>query len=863
MKALAKVFLVLATMAGMISACATKSDIDDIQKQLDALKSSDQIQAISGQISSIQASLTSLQATDAELSNYIETLKGQAESLETAGGNLEDAIGTLQKKDEDLQKQIDELKAYAENGLKDTRDWAAATFATLEEYNKTAEIVAGIQTRVEALKSEITEASSKALTDALAKSEESMRNWINEQLTGYYTIAEMDTKLELLEDELNEQKKDLTDLIGQNAKDIEDLTGLVDENRTAISDLADALSEQKTSVTTAYTAAIAEAVKNQGVINKTVQDTLTSHNSRLLALNTRVTKCETDIAAINDEISKIKEDIAGLKDDVSAILSRVQSITYIPKYADGVERVVYTAGTATAEDLTLRFDIHPADCADSIVKAYDKYLKDTKLASPLTARAVYTLTRAAAGDFVNLGITSVTAEKDPSTQKSTGVLSVTVSPATLGNEFFQGALEASLVLSVSTGSSDIQSDYIRLALSRKANSQVDNYYSTIPFTITSIGATSVSLGRYKSTQSNAKIEYTGEDDIALEYRKNSGDWTSYSLGKAISLADTDSLQFRSGESGNKTISGKRTSDNCQTYYNFKVSGEGKIIAFGNIMSLIDKTLSTTAIPDSCFCFLFHKVEHLISAANLKLPATQLSEYCYSWMFYSCTNLVSAPKLPAAKMAYQCYNKMFGYCLSLKEAPALPAKRLATLCYAEMFNYCTSLTAAPELPAIDLSSGIGCYSGMFSECKSLTSAPKLPATRLSVACYRGMFRNCTNLTAAPELNATTLAESCYEGMFVNCTSLTAAPMLPAADLATDCYKRMFEDCTSLNYVEAMFTTAPLFSQTGHRYIYNYTDSWLRNVADTGTFVRNEDAHWAKSDREKGIHTVPKGWTILTE
>ncbi len=455
MKVIVKAFLVLSVVAGVISGCATKSDFNELKDRVDKLEA-DQIQDVAGQITSINNSLTSLQNADTELKTYIETLKGQAESLETASGNLEKAIETLQKKDEDLQKQIDELKAYAENGLKDTRDWAAATFATLEEYNKTAEIVAGIQTRVEALKSEIAEASNKALTDALAKSEESMRNWINEQLTGYYTIAEMDTKLELLEDELNEQKKDLTDLIGQNTEELDELAGVVDENANAISDLSDSLTAQKAAITKAYTKAIATAVENQGKINKTVQDTLDKHNSRLIALDSRVTKCEKDITSIKADISAIKKDIESLQNT----LRNLASISYIPAYSDHIERVEYTGigslsiQNAKAKDLKLRFDVYPKSSADSIANAWIKFVSKVITESPLSARAVYTRTRADAGDFVDLNIKDVLAKE--------GVLTVVISATELGNEFVLGKLSSSLVLRVDTGANLIQSEYIPL-----------------------------------------------------------------------------------------------------------------------------------------------------------------------------------------------------------------------------------------------------------------------------------------------------------------------------------------------------------------------------------------------------------------
>jgi predicted nucleic acid-binding Zn-ribbon protein len=855
----------------VISGCAKQSDINDLQKQIDDLKSSDQIQTISGQITSINNSLTSLQNTDSQLKGYIETLQGQAESLEAAGKNLEDAIAkmkeelkgeisaaesdavtkmeemksaiddeletikkaieALQVKDNDLQKQIDDLKVYAETQIGEIKDWAEATSATLEEYNKTAAIVAGIPVQIENLNNEIaeikenisdvktelgeaisqlktelqgetdeavaalkeelltkikdasddaakaiesateeiTKAYKTAISEAIDASEESMKAWINEQLTGYYTIAQMDTKLGLLEDKLDAQKKDLKELIDENADGIEknkgdiekntqainDLKASVDENAQDISDLTDSLAAQKTAITTAYTKAIASAVENQGTINKTVQDTLAKHNSRLIALDSRVTQCETDIAAIKDEITKIKSDIADLQKDVKGLLSRVQSITYIPKYSDGIERVEYDESTATATDLTLRFDVRPADCADSIVKAYEKYLKDQTLASPLKARAVYTLTKAAAaGDFVDLKINDVTAEKDESTNKTTGVLSVTISPANLGTEFFQGTLGASLVLSVSTGSTDIQSDYIRLTLSSQNSSKLTNYYSTIPFTIQSFGVTYVSL-----------VKDGTPADITLEYRKNAEEWAAYSIGTEISLVGGNTLQLRAGEGGNSKFS-----KDVNNRYKIQVTNTGSVNVYGNIMSLLDKNLSATSVPEGCFCGLFGKVDKLISAANLQLPASELSEYCYSYMFSGCT--------------------------------------------------------------------------------SLTVAPELPATTLAEYCYDHMFYNCTSLTVAPELPATTLAKYCYSNMFSKCTSLAVAPELPAISLAECCYDHMFYRCSLLSSVKAMFKNTPNNE---------YSESWLYKVSSIGIFIKNKDATWDVT----GDSAIPSGWTVVTE
>lgn len=117
------------------------------------------------------------------------------------------------------------------------------------------------------------------------------------------------------------------------------------------------------------------------------------------------------------------------------------------------------------------------------------------------------------------------------------------------------------------------------------------------------------------------------------------------------------------------------------------------------------------------------------------------------------------------------------------------------------------------------------------------------------CYQEMFNNCTELTEAPELPATTLTNGCYSQMFKCCTSLVNAPVLPATTLVSSCYAYMFNGCTNLNHIKALFTTTP--SDT-------YTKDWLKNVAATGTFVKNTEATWNVT----GANGVPSEWTVET-
>ena len=275
-------------------------------------------------------------------------------------------------------------------------------------------------------------------------------------------------------------------------------------------------------------------------------------------------------------------------------------------------------------------------------------------------------------------------------------------------------------------------------------------------------------------------------------------------------------------------------DNCYNYM------------FGNCTSLTQAPeLPATRLADNCYENMFSGCENLTVAPEL--PATKLERYCYEGMFNLCRSLRTAPELQATVLEVGCYESMFQGCENLTAAPELLVTELPNSCYWGMFWGCSSLTTAPELPATTLAGG--CYSHMFRECTSLTQAHELPAIKLESRCYEGMFNGCTSLTTAPELPATTLADNCCNRMFEGCTSLTTAPKLPATTLAKYCYNAMFSGCTSLNYIKAMFTTNPS---------YEYTENWVKDVASTGTFVKNTAATWDVT----GVNGVPNGWSVET-
>lgn len=327
----------------------------------------------------------------------------------------------------------------------------------------------------------------------------------------------------------------------------------------------------------------------------------------------------------------------------------------------------------------------------------------------------------------------------------------------------------------------------------------------------------------------------------VQYSTDGNTWNDYTSGDEIPLNNIgDKVSFRGN---NEAYAYSSESD--VSYF----SCSADCYVYGNVMSLIDAEHypDSTGLPSGhTFCSLFNNNSYIYNhpTKTLVLPATTLKEYCYAGMFKGCTNLTTAPALPATEMAELCYLHMFDGCISLTMAPELPATTLASQCYSNMFQGCTSLETAPALPATTLAGS--CYNNMFNGCSNLQTAPQLLATTLASGCYEAMFYNCTSLTTAPALPATNLVTSCYSAMFHGCTSLATAPVLPATALESNCYFEMFSGCSNLNSVTCLAT--PNTSDTYE---------WLKDVAETGTFIKSAAVTGWLIDDPSGI---PEGWTV---
>lgn len=301
-------------------------------------------------------------------------------------------------------------------------------------------------------------------------------------------------------------------------------------------------------------------------------------------------------------------------------------------------------------------------------------------------------------------------------------------------------------------------DYITEKLKLKANNK--NYFYIEPW------------------DNDATLQIWGDVVNNLSYSYNKIDWiTVETIEKEYTFEENKRVYFKGDNPKGIKDGFFRTNDS--------------IAIGGNIMSLIynDDFDNKYSIPiEDCFKEAF-KIEGLVDASDLELPATKLTAGCYCGMFNFAKNLENPPReLPATELAPSCYEDMFLHCKSLVSAPILPAMHLADKCYYGMFRY-TSLTTAPDLPAVNLEPN--CYKSMFSGTK-ITKTPLLPATKLADDCYVCMFGDCKELTEVCDLPATDLPDKCYNAMFKSCKLLKNKPKFGKI-ISKELNDNMFSGC----------------------------------------------------------------------
>ena len=527
--------------------CADYSpDIDNIHKRLDAMEDN-QIATIESQVVSVNSSISNFEKADADLKEMIANLQKAAgefekaisengESISALKTGLEKAvedlknsdradkeyvldslgkakamllallesektelngkltsinntISYLQKKDAELEKKISDLRIYIDKELKETKDWANATFMTLDQYNAIVDQLGGIEGEIAGLKTSMTNLETrltekyskdlktasdgvksrlgeevdglndridkvvsditKAYTDAIATfreemekwwneslkkaiddSEASMKSWVNSTLDGYWTIARTKDSLKALNDDienqLEAQKKLLNDLISENAGDI---TALEDRLKKVNDDLK-ALADRFPVFTSDLNKAKEDLTT---AYKKAIKDAITDFKGVFEAtIKARVDAAyDSFTKAFSTKEAEMRRVMASINSDLASL-----DFAGLISSFDSVMQSLAFVPTSDDGSVILSYNVESLEkTIDVSLEIRPERLLSSIGTADVSAYALLTKTRASVGDEVALKVQRITKAKN-------GVLNVRIEPGALLDDFIAGRVSA-------------------------------------------------------------------------------------------------------------------------------------------------------------------------------------------------------------------------------------------------------------------------------------------------------------------------------------------------------------------------------------------------------------------------------------
>lgn len=347
---------------------------------------------------------------------------------------------------ENLQNQIDQLSSSsAENSITNLEKTDKALKVYIDDLTKTAESlqksISQTDAKLEAAKQEF----DKALNDTTAE--------VLAQLTAARTelqnqIDKINATIEILkarDTELEEKIEDLRDYVDSTFVTTDQYNSVLE----TISSIQQTIEGLNKSVTAAETrieevAASLEPLKNE-IISEITSSITADYKNAIASAKAEIEAAYTK--AIADAIAALESSLkAWVNEQISAILSRIQSVSYVPRYSDGKASMSYYIdnGAFIPRVGFFDFEIHPSSAAEELAKVWQ---------SSISMSAVYTVTRTAP-EFVPLTIESVTEDN--------GFLTVTVSGSNLSEDFFSNSCSANVRMKISDGNNELASDYIQV-----------------------------------------------------------------------------------------------------------------------------------------------------------------------------------------------------------------------------------------------------------------------------------------------------------------------------------------------------------------------------------------------------------------
>ena len=242
-----------------------------------------------------------------------------------------------------------------------------------------------------------------------------MRQWVNDSLAGYSSIAEADVQIAALMAQITEGNEDMS----------------------TIEALLRQLSSLKGYVDISYEDAISDAITlNNGVIDEKIAGAINKVNRRI----------DDELMTINSRLDAIEDRLDEIEETLGNLVKQIQSL----------ENVQYTPMVTSAEDAITKlvFRVNPKSAVKDLVANWEEYA---------TIKGYYS------DNVTNIFNLPIVSFED----NDNGFISIKASGDNLSAEFFTGLQKLSIYLEISDGNNDIASESIAIEAQRWMNDKID------------------------------------------------------------------------------------------------------------------------------------------------------------------------------------------------------------------------------------------------------------------------------------------------------------------------------------------------------------------------------------------------------
>lgn len=425
-----------------------KSELETLGTDLKALiaKNAEDIEALNKNFANHIATFTEFQAT----------VNGKIAALEAKDKEIDAAIETINASIEELENtKLD--KNDFENYKAETQKVIDSILASIEALEAAdIELNDKIDAVQDGLQKQLDDATEMIFANAseIAKVKEDVKANATEITANTAAIEKVATELETAVNALNSKDTELEALIAALRTDVEENKTKIAALETKYAEMEKAFNEYKE-----YVAGELSAIKAKDA----------DQDGRLQLSEDAIVELQKKDADIQAQIDAINEVIAAVKVDIKNLMNRVQSLVYIPTHSDGKATINYAImkynstneqGEAVENNIIieaaseLKYQVYPAECAQAIKSAWT--LNNEALNFVLESVQVTRTENEA-----DLNIVGVEADAN-------GVLTLTVEARNLGDSFYNNetSWSTSLVLNYNIegdATANLSSCYTNLA----------------------------------------------------------------------------------------------------------------------------------------------------------------------------------------------------------------------------------------------------------------------------------------------------------------------------------------------------------------------------------------------------------------